>query len=213
MKIYSSLEVRDGAAATAPSLAEALDWLGGYLTAPHPDLGRGGAVCPYVKPAVKTGSLYLAEARLHRATSQAVDRCLSTCRHAFAELPAGHGTALVITFPGIAAGDAPWLLGGLLQRVKPEFVRDGLMLGPVYPGNKIPGAHNPAFRPMSGPFPLVAIRRMMETDLPFLSRPTDPPHVRAEYVVAFLHHVAPRLSPSRRAAAERTLAQLQGAHQ
>ena len=199
MRIYSSLEVRAGT-----RLAEVLDWLGEYLTAPHPELGRGGAVCPYARTALRAGSLYLTEAR-----GDAVDRCVTACRHAFATLP--DAQALVVSFPDVAAHAARPLLGGLLDRVKQDFVRDGLMLGPVYPGNEIPGSHNPAFRPMAGPLPLVAIRRMMESDLPFLNRPADPPRVRAEYVGAYLRHLAPDLSPRRRAAAERVLAELEGA--
>ena len=116
-----------------------------------------------------------------------------------------------MSFPDVPAHAARRLLGGLLERLKQDFVRDGLMLGPVYPGNEVPGAHNPAFRPMAGPLPLVAIRPMMESDLPFLNRATDPPRVRAEYVGAYLRHLAPRLSPRRRAAAERVLAELEGA--
>jgi hypothetical protein len=200
MRIYSSLEVRAGT-----RLADVLDWLSVYLTAPHPSLGRGGAVCPYARPALRAGSLYLTEVR----GVDAVDRHVTACRHAFTTLPGAQ--ALVVSFPEVTAPVAPSLLGGLLDRVKQDFVRDGLMLGPVYPGNEIPGAHNPAFRPMAGPLPLVAIRRMMESDLPFLNRPADPARVRAEYVGAYLRHLAPGLSPRRRAAAERVLAELEGA--
>lgn len=199
MRIHSSLEVRAGT-----GLADVLDWLSEYLTAPHPDLGRRGAVCPYARPALRAGSLYLTEAR-----GVQVDRCVTACRHAFATLP--DAQALVVSFPDVATHAARPLLGGLLDRVKLDFVRDGLMLGPVYPGSETPGAHNPAFRPMDGPLPLVGMRRMMESDLPFLNRPADPPHLRAEYVRAYLRHLADDLSPRRRAAAERVLAELEGA--
>src|SRR5215213_6539495 len=160
MRIYSCLEVRAGAG--APGLTSVLNWLSHYLTAPHPDLGRSGAVCPYVRPALTAGSIYLTEARLSGAGDDDVDRCLTASRHAFATLPDGHATALVVSFPDIEVRDARRLLGGLLERVSRTSVRDGLMLGPVYPGNGVPGAHNPAFRPMRGPLLLVAIRRMME---------------------------------------------------
>jgi hypothetical protein len=194
MRIYSP----DADLTAAPSLAAVLAWITSYLTAPHPQLGRGGAVCPYVRPALQAGRLYLAEARLGSADVDAADRCLDECRRAFADLPGARQKALVVSFPEISAEDAPKLLGGLLRRVKPKFVSDGLMLGPVYPDNDAPGAHNPAFRPMRGPLPLVAIRLMMESDLPFLSRSTDPPELQAEYLAAYLRHVGPRLSPRKR---------------
>ena len=54
-----------------------------------------------------------------------------------------------MSFPDVAEHDVRQVLGGVLTRLKQDFVRDGLMLGPVYPGNAVPGAHNPAFRPMA----------------------------------------------------------------
>jgi hypothetical protein len=61
---------------------------------------------------------------------------------------------------------------------------------------------------MDGPIPLVAIRLLVETDLPFLDRPADPPGLRAEYVRAYLRHLGTGLPAPRRDAAERTLARL-----
>src|SRR5215213_7470780 len=78
MRIYSCLEVRAGAG--APGLTSVLNWLSHYLTAPHPDLGRSGAVCPYVRPALTAGSIYLTEARLSGAGDDDVDRSLTAMR-------------------------------------------------------------------------------------------------------------------------------------
>jgi hypothetical protein len=212
MRIVSSHDVSTAACPVTSSLSRVLSWLTDYLTAPHPDQGRHGAVCPYVRPALQAGTLYLAEADL-AVTEAAVDDVLHECGRAFAALapgddPPGRTSALVASFPQVAPGDAARLLGGVLVRVKPAFVAAGLMLGPVYPGNQVPGAHNPRFRPMRGPVPLVAIRHLMESDLPFLDRPGDPADVRARYVSSYLHHVGPRLSLARRRRAEDMLRSL-----
>jgi hypothetical protein len=211
-RLYSSLEVaRNGEA--LPGLLAALEWTSGYLAAPHPELGRPGAVCPFVRGGLDAGTIWLAEVRLDAATADVVDRYIDGYRRAFPSLPprehpAAVNKAVIITFPDLAPGRAPAVLGGLLARVKPAFVDDGLMIGPVFPGNPIPGAHNPAFQPMRGPIPLVAIRQLLDTDLPFLDRPTDPPALRIRHVRAYLRHLGSRLPAARRTAAEHTLTRL-----
>lgn len=208
MNVYSAGQVRQPDSTAPSGLLEVLTWVNEYLASSHPHLGRSGAVCPYVKPALRAGTLYLAEVRLGVVSVAAVDACVAAYGRAFANLSGGHAKALVVSFPMVAVADAPELLGGLLDRLKPQFVSEGLMLGPVYPGNPLPGAHNPAFHAMSGPLPLVAIRHLMESDLPFLSRSSDPPERRADYIDAYLRHLGPRLSERRRHTAERALGAL-----
>jgi hypothetical protein len=53
-------------------------------------------------------------------------------------------------------------------RLKPTFLAQGLMFGEFYPSCDKPGLHNPAFRPLRSPWPLLVIRPMVEADLDFL---------------------------------------------
>jgi hypothetical protein len=210
--IHAASEV-SALAAELPTLAVALRWAQDYLSTPHPDLGRPGAVCPYVRAALRTDTMWFAEAHTEHADSEQLDATLMEFARVFGELEPveeelATGKALMITFPDVRAEDAAELLGGMLRRVKPEFVDTGLMLGPVFPDNEIPGAHNPDFRPMRGPVPLVAIRVLVETDLPFLDRPADPPHLRARYLRSYLDLLGGRISATRRNKAERVLAAL-----
>jgi len=208
--ILSSDEVRTRAA-ELPALAEALRWAEDYLCAPHPDLGRAGLVCPYVRVALRTNTIWFTEVHSEQADAAALDARMTELAGIFGGLePAAEdqatGKALMATFPDVRPGDAAELLGGMLRRVKPAFVEAGLMLGPVFPDNEIPGAHNPDFRPMRGPVPLVAIRVLMETDLPFLDRPLDPPHLRARYLRTYLNRLGGQISASRKQKAEQALA-------
>ena len=58
-----------------------------------------------------------------------------------------------------------------LQRL---FVRDGLMVGEFHDGPPDkPGLWNPDWRPLRSPVPLLAIRHMVVTDLPFLVHSPD----------------------------------------
>jgi len=45
------------------------------------------------------------------------------------------------------------------ERCKPNFVERGLMLGEFWSGNDSPGVHNPEFRPLDSPVPLLVIRQ------------------------------------------------------
>ncbi|QFU89906.1 DUF6875 domain-containing protein [Amycolatopsis sp. YIM 10] len=211
--IHANEEVR-ARSTELPALATALDWAEKYLSAPHPDLGRPGVVCPYVRSALRHNTLWFTEVPAATENAARLDARLTELAAVFTGLDPveperATEKALIIAFPGLPAEQAPDLLGGMLRRLKPAFVDDGLMLGPVFPGNEIPGAHNPDFRPMRGPVPLVALRVLMETDLPFLDRPIDPPHLRARYLRAYLTRLGTRISLSRKEKAERTLAALE----
>jgi hypothetical protein len=210
-KLYSAREVTEHADAV-PDLMAALTWARDYLTHPHPDLGRTGAVCPYVRGALDAGTLWFGQVRTEAGSEQAVADGISAFRGPFRELApyertAGPQKALVLTFPNLSQEQVGPLLGGVAGRVKLAFVEDGLLPGPAYPGNPTPSAHS-TFPSMASPVPLVAIRNLFETDLNFLNRPYDPPEIRARFVASFLHYVGPELSATRRAAAESALESL-----
>lgn len=211
MRMYTASEVRERAA-EMPDLDGALTWAQEYLTQPHPDLGRPGAVCPYVRGALDADTLWFARVHTAEPTEAAVAAGLDAYRRPFvAREPRTRTTgvqkALVVTFPDLTEQQACELLGGVAGRVKLEFVEDGLLPGPAYPGNPTPSAHS-NFPSMASPVPLVAIRLLFDTDLNFLNRPYDPPEIRARFVSSFLRYVGPELSETRRAAAESALARL-----
>ena len=59
------------------------------------------------------------------------------------------------------------------------------MLGEFHNRTETPGLHNPQFRPLRSPIPLLAIRFMVESDLPFLKN-TDDISLRVRYLKAYL---------------------------
>jgi uncharacterized protein (TIGR02246 family) len=206
--LYTAGEVRERAE-SLPDLMTALRWAEDYLARPHPDLGRAGAVCPYVHGALDANSLWLGQVRGVEPTEAAIADRVGAYRPLFTALPPlarppGVHKALVLTFPDLSAHQASELLGRVARRIKLEFVEDGLLPGPAYPGNPMPSAHS-AFPSMAGPVPLVAIRRLFDTDLDFLNREADPPEIRARFVAAFLRHVGSEVSDARRVAAETAL--------
>ncbi len=53
--------------------------------------------------------------------------------------------------------------------LKPEFVAKGLMIGEFHRSNNTPALHNAHFFPLRTPYPSLAIRHMVPSDLPFVA--------------------------------------------
>lgn len=64
------------------------------------------------------------------------------------------------------------------------------MIGGFHQLNQSPGLHNPNFRPLRSPIRMLAIRFMIEADLPFLQRLSDDPRLRIKYLEAYLQHLS-----------------------
>jgi hypothetical protein len=98
------------------------------------------------------------------------------------------------------------------QALKAEAIAAGKMVGEFYPGHPMPGIHNPSFRPLAAPHPLLAVRTMVITDILFLVFPSIPPGDRLTYLEVWHSRfgdsaVAPwaRLYETARAETEREL--------
>src|SRR4051794_5829013 len=155
------------------SLAAASRWVRSYLTHPHPDLGRPGAVCPFVGPALERGSLRFGVVE-GCPPPEKIDRIIERYRDAFLGaalcLPRSRQLlTFLVLFPDVATEDAPRVIDAAQERLKPAFVQAGLMVGQFHPGPPSePGLWNPDFRPLAAPVPLLAIRHMHARDFLFL---------------------------------------------
>lgn len=148
-------------------------WSRQYLTNPHPNLGRSGDVCPWVATSIRESCFYLAVIRRPQddpgtAEAQLVDLgekllALEPSRPRQAQFK-----TIVVVFTGLP--EVLWrdVVLGLHRRLKPSFVDRGLMLGEFFGGYEKPGLHNPAFRPLQSPHPLIVIRSMVPNDIVFL---------------------------------------------
>ena len=152
------------------------DWAHDYLTSPHPELGRSGPVCPYAGASLKKRLFYLT---VQAAGPRSLDRAavadaVARYRDWFADLapteePARQYKTILILFPEVPADDAPHVIDATQAALKPSFVDTGLMIGQFHPLPPAEGGlWNAEFRPLRCPVPLLAIRHMVPTDLPFL---------------------------------------------
>ncbi|MFE4371729.1 polyprenyl synthetase family protein [Streptomyces sp. NPDC056835] len=157
---------------TTAALAAVRDWLNAYITRPHELIGRTGAVCPFVSPSLRAGSL---EIRTHTVgPSPSVDGITDLLSRALDEfdLIAWAGSnptlrSLLVILPDLAP-DQGSLLDDAHRAVKPEAVRRGVMIGQFHPSCPEPAARNRDFPVNRSPVPLVAIRAMALHDILFL---------------------------------------------
>ncbi|MFW9261839.1 DUF6875 domain-containing protein [Nostoc sp. CALU 546] len=191
MQLYTTREIEQlQEHEDLPYLIEIMDWVKNFLGRPHPNLGRTGAVCPFVPLSLKSNTIRLAVIRTKDLYSEQLEDVVGRYRDIFLEMDLKEqelaiNKAFLLIFPDVHIEDATKLIDSVQQKLKPLFVESGLMIGEFHKRNDSPGLHNPNFRPLRSPIPLLAIRFMVEADLPFLLSPADP-RLRIRYLEAYL---------------------------
>ena len=186
-------------------------WIAEYLGQPHAKLGRPGTVCPFAQSALALDSLHVAVIRLHRGNKKAqITEAIQYHLQAFvSRVVPDHERILHATlmlFPDVSLEEAAELIDRTKEELKPGFIERGLMLGEFHARNESPGLHNPEFRPLRSPTPMLAIRHMVPTDLVFLNRSEYDESTRLRYLQAYL--AVPQMPPANREEAERAAAEL-----
>jgi hypothetical protein len=156
------------------SLSAINQWVDTYLTKSHPNLGRKGAVCPYVAHSVRINHLFVTGIRDNLYDFDTLCNFIRQTRLSFLQLPSASEKdkvyrSILVLFPDLSAQASNDLFIRLLEVLKTEFVELGLMLGEFHalPPEKV-GLHNPNFKPLYSPVPLLAMRHMVKTDILFL---------------------------------------------
>ena len=151
----------------------ALEWARAFLASPHPDLGRKGPVCPYIRHSFDERLLHVTCRPDESCQSSDLVAAVRATHRWFAEIQRRtpeeirHLVTVLVVLPRIDRSSAE-PLNELHRVMKDEFVGHGLMIGQFHPACEAPGLWNPDFRPLRSPIPLLAIREMVSSDLPFL---------------------------------------------
>ncbi|MHC5729670.1 MAG: DUF6875 domain-containing protein, partial [Nostoc sp.] len=153
-----------------PYLIEIMEWVKNFLGKPHPNLGRPGVVCPFVPHSLKSNSIRLAVIRAKDLYPEQVEEIVGDYRDIFLRMEVKEqelaiNKAFLLIFPDIHIEEASKLIDSVQQKLKPLFVESGLMIGEFHNRTDNPGIHNPNFRPLRSPIPLLVIRPMTEVDL------------------------------------------------
>jgi len=158
----------------AAILAQCRQWLDDYIAQPHADLGRSGAICPFVKPALEKKKLQVIVCdRIRKPDVAAIRRILLTEGLMLRQRlnPEDKGSDLssnVIIFPYLPADGGSALHRAYLQSLK-HLNRRGIMLAVFYPGFGKGGLHNEGFKLYQSPLPTAALRPMALHDILFVS--------------------------------------------
>ncbi|MGH9078938.1 MAG: DUF6875 domain-containing protein [Acidimicrobiales bacterium] len=169
----------------------ALDWAQDFLGSPHPGLGRKGPVCPYIGHSFDKRLLFVTSRPESSCTDSQLPGAVRAARHWFNELqqraPVGHEhlVTVLVVLPRIDRSTSAEL-DELHRALKDEFVAEGLMIGQFHPQCQARGLWSPAFRPLQSPVPLLAIREMVPSDLPFLIG-------RAQHAEVYFERYAPAI--------------------
>ncbi|MEV0298178.1 DUF6875 domain-containing protein [Nocardia sp. NPDC050710] len=163
-------------------------WAHEYLTAPDPDLGRDGPVCPYVGPSVRRDLMWIGSIPGARPWPSFVRLVFDDALELFPKLPPAEGggavlRTLITVFPDLRDFS---LIDEIHEELKTGFVERGTMFGQFYPGCSQPGLWNKDFRPLDAPIPMLVVRTMMATDFPFLLE-------RPEWMSSYVKKFAPAL--------------------
>nr|WP_042186398.1 hypothetical protein [Kibdelosporangium sp. MJ126-NF4]CEL17249.1 Tryptophan 2,3-dioxygenase [Kibdelosporangium sp. MJ126-NF4]CTQ91521.1 Tryptophan 2,3-dioxygenase (EC 1.13.11.11) [Kibdelosporangium sp. MJ126-NF4] len=168
--VWTAAEVDDGKvpAEYLPHVRQVLAWSRDYLVTAHPDLGRSGPVCPYTQPSLRKGLYYLAA-----ATTSDVSAAIDGLRAQYSALSENLSPndqellTILLALPHLDYADSSEL-DELQRGAKDEFVANGLMIGQFHPVCDEPGLWNARFKALRAPLPLLAIRKLVVFDLPFV---------------------------------------------
>ena len=170
-------------------LAKALGWTEDFIAHPHEQLGRAGAVCPFVPGALERQTLYFREepsAKTAKQVNAVVDEALND----FAELPPTDEQeeqfkSLIMVFPGVQLDRAKEVIDAVQRRRKADFVERCLMIGQFHKLNDTPAVHNPDFYAFQSPVPMLAVRVLVATDNLFMTLPEYSPDEQFRFLSGY----------------------------
>jgi hypothetical protein len=174
--VETRLFTYDEACAAAPgeTLAVLTDWMTTYPMSGHPDLGRTGSVCPFLKKAALIDTLRVG---VCEARPEDEDEVFTLIRRSFGvmkRIPAPPGKerlgTIVYGFPNCASPEGLAMLERVYKRHKYYTLFRSLMIAYFHPGSEAHGLWNPDFRPMRAPMPVLGMRYLIEQDAVFAAK-------------------------------------------
>lgn len=164
---------RELAESDLDALRAVADWLKTFVARPHKDLGRAGAVCPFVPGALERKTLWLAPEHIADQDVQGVVELMSSYKSLFLDAQPTDGDdvsykVVVVVFTDLSADRAQGVFGDVLQQLAvPAYAEDGLLFGPFYKGNEGTAIYNSGFRPFQSPVPFLFVRHGVISDWKF----------------------------------------------
>ncbi|TDN69287.1 DUF6875 domain-containing protein [Paraburkholderia sp. BL10I2N1] len=190
-----------------------LNWLAAFIMRPHAELGRRGAVCPFVKPAHHEGSLVFC---IWDVTELPFDIFISilnrlpTLYHQlFADMSGNSRLCSICIFlNGLKEEQYSEYIDRAHSMVKPVFMEAGLMIGEFHPLSVTAGVHSRTFRPMRSDRPAFVVRAITPHDAMFIDRDGSPAEVRLRELLTYKSWVGAVLPEDESLAIEKRITEL-----
>ena len=163
----------DLAAIDRDALRAVSEWIEDFVARPHKDLGRAGAVCPFVPGSLERGTLWLAAEHVSDRGASEVVELMDGYKRLFLQVaPADSDDAIyktvIVVFPDLPAERAGALFDDVLEQLaEPSYEEDGILFGPFYDGNQGTALYNSNFRPFQSPVPFLFVRHTVLSDWKF----------------------------------------------
>lgn len=148
-------------------------WINDFVTKPHKDLGRDGAVCPFVPGSLERRALFFAPERGADLDVPAVAELMDSYKRLFLATPPTDGDdamykTIIVVFTDLPAGRAGGLFNDVLEQLAgPSYEEDAIIFGPFYQGNEGTAIYNANFRPFQSPVPFLFVRYTVLSDWKF----------------------------------------------
>jgi hypothetical protein len=150
-----------------------LEWGGDYLGKAHPDLGRKGAICPFIKQTIALGQLFVSvHEGIDGRSSRTLRRIVLDEAQRYEKLcPMDNKKAafsgIVVALPDCAPGSFD-TLDRVHAELKTHLMRHDLMFSAFHPHSRKPSVANAKFHAFKAPFAAFVIRRVDVRDIAFL---------------------------------------------
>ncbi|MGY4625365.1 DUF6875 domain-containing protein [Bradyrhizobium sp. USDA 4486] len=160
------------------ALQAVADWIRTFVARPHKDLGRDGAVCPFVPVARECKTIWLAPERITNLSVPKIVRLVKD-KTLFMDAQSSNGhdahhRSIVLVFTDLPSDRAKDLFDDVLQQLAvPSYVEDGLVLGAFYERNEATAIHSSSFRPFTPPVPFLLMRPAVISDWKFFLESED----------------------------------------
>jgi len=154
--------------------ARLLTWIRDYVGKPHPELGRNGAICPFVPTALRKHRLQLCirndvgpEDDPRKLGVILLEHAREFQRRCPVRTHEDELNCIVVGFPGLT-GESGTAVDFAHASQKSFLMSQGLMSSQFHSDCHKPGARNPDFELYRSPFPCLVIRPMGVHDITFL---------------------------------------------
>jgi hypothetical protein len=153
---------------------QAVRWAEEYLAQPHPQLGRKGPICPFVKHTVDIGRYFVSVRddidgdSLHKLRRVVLDEAAGFLGRSPNRGSKGAFASLVMVFPTIPE-DRLCILERIHDEMKTPLMERDLMFSAFHQKSQKPALSNPDFKVFRAPFPALVLRHMDVRDIAFLN--------------------------------------------